>query len=122
MVNHRPGRHIIGAHVPEHLGDSDRPVAPGEQERHVKDLISVLEARIGVAHGGLEVEATRVCHYTNTRTEDFIVCPHPDDDRITVLSACSGHGFKFTITSGHYAAMTAVGNPVPDAGRFAAHI
>lgn len=40
------------------------------------------------------------CLYTNTRSEDFILDHHPDDPRIVVGSACSGHGFKFGPLSG----------------------
>jgi sarcosine oxidase len=36
-----------------------------------------------------------VCLYTNTPDEHFIVDVHPDDDRVVLVSPCSGHGFKF---------------------------
>ncbi len=35
------------------------------------------------------------CLYTNTAREDFILDHHPEDKRIVIGSACSGHGFKF---------------------------
>jgi sarcosine oxidase len=35
------------------------------------------------------------CLYTMTRTKDFLIDLHPDNPRIVVGSACSGHGFKF---------------------------
>jgi sarcosine oxidase len=35
------------------------------------------------------------CLYTNTVSEDFLLDHHPDDPRIVIGSACSGHGFKF---------------------------
>lgn len=37
----------------------------------------------------------RVCMYTNTPDEHFIVGSPPGMPAVTVVSACSGHGFKF---------------------------
>jgi sarcosine oxidase len=39
--------------------------------------------------------ATAVCFYTNTPDEHFILDRHPKHDRVYLVSACSGHGFKF---------------------------
>jgi sarcosine oxidase len=39
--------------------------------------------------------ASSICIYSNTPDLNFAVGPHPNDPRISVLSACSGHGFKF---------------------------
>ena len=36
-----------------------------------------------------------VCCYTNAADGHFIVDRHPAHDRVVVISACSGHGFKF---------------------------
>lgn len=36
-----------------------------------------------------------VCMYTNTPDERFLVTSPPDLPGVTVISACSGHGFKF---------------------------
>ena len=35
-----------------------------------------------------------VCLYTVTPDRGFIIDRHPETDQITVVSACSGHGFK----------------------------
>jgi sarcosine oxidase len=35
-----------------------------------------------------------VCSYTATPDLGFVVDRHPDSDRVLVVSACSGHGFK----------------------------
>jgi sarcosine oxidase len=45
-----------------------------------------------------------VCLYTNTPDRHFAIGPHPDDARVVVLSACSGHGFKFAPVIGDIAA------------------
>jgi sarcosine oxidase len=50
------------------------------------------------------IAKTAVCMYTNTPDGDFIVDLHPEDPRIVVISACSGHGFKFAPVIGDIAA------------------
>jgi sarcosine oxidase len=44
--------------------------------------------------------ASSVCLYTNTPDLNFALGPHPDDGRVFVVSACSGHGFKFASVMG----------------------
>jgi len=34
------------------------------------------------------------CLYTSTRTSRFLIDRHPQHDAVTIVSACSGHGFK----------------------------
>ncbi len=50
------------------------------------------------------VTKAAVCLYTNTPDHQFAIGQHPDDPRIVVLSACSGHGFKFAPVIGDIAA------------------
>lgn len=59
---------------------------------------------------------TLVCLYTTTPDEDFIVDRVPGLANVWLASACSGHGFKFSILIGKIAASLAVtGNPsAPD--------
>jgi len=45
-----------------------------------------------------------VCCYTNAADGHFIVDRHPAHDRVVVISACSGHGFKFASVLGGIAA------------------
>jgi len=40
------------------------------------------------------------CFYTNTPDNGFIIDNHPRMDRVTVISACSGHGFKHSLGIG----------------------
>lgn len=51
-----------------------------------------------------QVVRTLTCMYTNTPDGHFAIGLHPEDARITVLSACSGHGFKFAPVVGDIAA------------------
>ena len=50
------------------------------------------------------VVRTAVCMYTNTPDGDFVIDLHPEDPRMVVVSACSGHGFKFAPVIGDIAA------------------
>jgi sarcosine oxidase len=44
------------------------------------------------------------CYYTTTPDGGFLIDRHPDHDRLLVLSACSGHGFKHSLAVGEVAA------------------
>jgi len=48
--------------------------------------------------------ASTTCIYSNTPDLNFAVGPHPADPRLVVMSACSGHGFKFASVMGEIAA------------------
>jgi sarcosine oxidase len=50
------------------------------------------------------VVRTVTCMYTNTPDGHFALGLHPADARVTVISACSGHGFKFAPVIGDIAA------------------
>jgi sarcosine oxidase len=59
--------------------------------------------------------------YTNTPDRHFVIDLHPDDSRIVVISACSGHGFKFAPVIGEIAAdLVRDGRTHRDISRFAA--
>ena len=57
---------------------------------------AVFERHIAGRLAGLRPTPTRTttCIYTSAAEARFIIEPHPDSDRVTVVSACSGHGFK----------------------------
>jgi sarcosine oxidase len=42
----------------------------------------------------------RVCYYTTTDDESFLIGMSSADPRLVYASACSGHGFKFARLSG----------------------
>jgi sarcosine oxidase len=66
------------------------------------------------------VTRSAVCMYTNTPDGHFIVDLHPDDPRIVLISACSGHGFKFAPVIGDIAAdLVTTGETERDISRFA---
>lgn len=68
---------------------------PGSRERVTRFVDATLPGLVPVPGGGT------TCLYTSTETEDFVI-----DRRggIVVVSACSGHGFKFAPLVGRMAA------------------
>jgi sarcosine oxidase len=61
-----------------------------------------------------------VCLYTNTPDGHFAIDRHPEHPGVVIVSACSGHGFKFSSAIGEIAVQLALGERVPfDLGRFA---
>lgn len=50
------------------------------------------------------VARTLTCMYTNTPDNHFVIDFSPEDSRVVVVSACSGHGFKFGPIIGDIAA------------------
>ena len=50
------------------------------------------------------VARTLTCMYTNTPDDHFVIDFSPDDRGVVVISACSGHGFKFGPVIGDIAA------------------
>jgi sarcosine oxidase len=67
------------------------------------------------------VRRTLTCMYTNTPDHDFVIDFAPDERRIVVISACSGHGFKFGPIIGDIAAdLVCGGKTSRDISRFSA--
>jgi sarcosine oxidase len=52
---------------------------------------------------------TATCLYTCTTDASFVVRGHDDSDQITVVSACSGHGFKHSAAMGECVARHVAG-------------
>ena len=72
---------------------SEEDVAP------VRDFVS----RRLKALDGTPIAST-TCLYTNTPDFNFALGLHPSDRNVVVVSACSGHGFKFASVIGEVAA------------------
>ncbi len=54
---------------------------------------------------------TAVCCYTNTLDRHFAIGPHPAHANVFVVSACSGHGFKFASAIGEVVSRLVAGEP-----------
>lgn len=74
-----------------------RDVSAGETE----DFVSF--ARPWVA-GLQSPSSSAVCFYTNTPDNHFILDRHPREPAVYLVSACSGHGFKFAPALGEIVA------------------
>lgn len=107
------GRHHDGAetdpdHVNRQVGDADI------------DPLRLMAATYLRGVSG-HVRRTLTCMYTNTADHDFVIDFAPDDRRIVVISACSGHGFKFGAVIGDIAADLVIdGKTSRDISRFSA--
>jgi sarcosine oxidase len=83
------------------------PSDPDHVERTVTDEeVDVIRRRIAPYLPGMAglLARTAVCMYVNTPDGHFVVDRHPAHARALVISACSGHGFKFSIAIGEAAA------------------
>jgi sarcosine oxidase len=87
------------------------------QDARVEELAVVeaaLRAYVPAAAG--RIVRREVCLYANTaagdadgsKAEEFIIDRLPDDPRVVIASACSGHGFKFAPAVGEMLAAMAV--------------
>jgi sarcosine oxidase len=76
----------------------DRTVG-AEEVAYVRAL---LRTYMPAADGPL-IESS-VCLYTNTPDERFLVASHPAHPNVEIVSACSGHGFKFASAIGEIVA------------------
>jgi len=80
----------------------DRVVGPADEER----VRAFVRAQMPAANGPLS--ATKVCLYTNTPDEAFVIDRHPAAPGVAYASACSGHGFKYAPLVGEILADLAV--------------
>jgi len=78
-----------------HEGESFDPADPDRtvHERDVSRVSAVLRQWMPALSG--DPMYSSVCLYTNTPDANFILDRHPAHERVLLLSACSGHGFKF---------------------------
>lgn len=59
------------------------------------------------------------CLYTNAPNDDFLLDRAPELPHVHLVSACSGHGFKFSVLMGQLAAQETIAEPVGlDLSRF----
>lgn len=106
----------IALHRPGSIHDPDSPDRT-VQEADTTVLREYLERRIPVASG--RVTHAKICLYTMTPDEDFIVDRLPGEPRVLFIGGLSGHGFKFTVLLGKIAAGWAVDeDPGLDLKRF----
>jgi sarcosine oxidase len=89
-----------------HGGDAASPDAL-DRALHAEDEASVrafVKRHLPLADGA--VLGARVCMYTNTPDEHFVVGVHPAHERVVVMAGFSGHGFKLAPAIGELVAET----------------
>ena len=100
------GIKIARHHEGERCGPDDaRPEPTAAENLSMRGLV---KRRLPGAAGKLRETAT--CLYTNTTDQHFVIDTHPECDAVTVVSACSGHGFKFASAIGELVAGRLLGD------------
>lgn len=92
-------------HAPCDPETVDRAVSATE----IESVRAILE-RFAPALNGPFIRA-KTCLYTLTPDEDFIIDYHPDHPNVVLVSACSGHGFKFASAIGEFVADLVTARP-----------
>ena len=96
-----------------HGGATTNPHAVDRTPRAADEAaIRRLLARFVPAANGSLREAA-VCLYTNTPDQHFIIDHLDESKRVVLVSACSGHGFKFASAVGEAVAALVAGEPPP---------
>lgn len=75
-----------------------------------EDSLDFYDRHVGPNMVGVKrrVVNSGVCFYTNTPDSGFIIDDHPSMNRVLVVSACSGHGFKHSLGIGEAVAQRIV--------------
>lgn len=85
--------------------DPDQPARPVD-ESDLAPVWACIQQRLPEVSDTVLASAT--CLYTNAPNEQFLIQPLPNDMRVWLVSACSGHGFKFSIWNGYVVAQRAL--------------
>lgn len=120
IIEHAPARMF---YVMPNLGDGVKAAihyeggftTPDAIDRTVStsDTAPVMElARRFVPEAAGRIRESAVCMYTNTPDLDFIVDTVEEVPEVVLVSACSGHGFKFASAIGEAASQLALGESV----------
>jgi sarcosine oxidase len=112
--------HLAGIHQHDREQQVQDPAEPDDAAIRAESIAEVTDVVTGLfgLDRPLDVVDVRACHYTSTPTTDFVIDDCPGRPGVVLLSACSGHGFKFTITTGAYAVALALGSDMPHRDRF----
>jgi sarcosine oxidase len=96
IPDHGPGLKVARHHEGQVVTPDEATRTIGDDE--IAGMRAILRDRIPDADT-VPAEAV-TCLYTNTPDCHFVLGPHPDEPRLIVASACSGHGFKFATVIG----------------------
>lgn len=95
----------------DHPDQLCRTVSATEQQQFWKEKV---QGRINGLTGSFL--RSEVCFYTVTEDAKFVIQPHQDFSNLHLVSACSGHGFKYSAALGEYLAekMQGISTRIPD--------
>jgi sarcosine oxidase len=112
IIEHAPQRYVYGFPAIDgaakiarhHEGEPSDPDAPRRDvsDEEIDGLRALAERFVPDVAGPLY--GTQVCLYTNTLDGHFLLDRHPAHDTVLLVSACSGHGFKFASVVGEIVA------------------
>ena len=109
------------------IGTEQNSVTTPDPDQLLRDISSEEPETLYRTHfrdrlPGLLPQAARstVCLYTSTPDGDFLVERAPENDRLLLVSACSGHGFKHSAGLGEAVARSLAGEAAPELGMFGA--
>jgi sarcosine oxidase len=71
-------------------------------DENVEMMREMIRTRLPTLNG--ELHRGETCLTTNTPSSDFLIAPHPRAPHVILVSACSGHGFKFAPAIGEIVA------------------
>lgn len=89
--------------------DSIRRTVSEDDVTRAEQLLSTYLPDAAGKHRG-----SATCLYTNTSDGHFLITPHARHEDVLIVSACSGHGFKFASAIGEAVADLLMGMPRPD--------
>ncbi|HEY2375315.1 MAG TPA: N-methyl-L-tryptophan oxidase [Gemmatimonadaceae bacterium] len=97
-----------------HEGEPTDPdtVRRDVDKEEVDRVTALLRTYLPDAAGERRRSAT--CLYTNTADGHFLITPHARHEDVLIVSACSGHGFKFASAIGEAVADVLMGTARPD--------
>ncbi|HKW48300.1 MAG TPA: N-methyl-L-tryptophan oxidase [Gemmatimonadaceae bacterium] len=101
-----------------HEGETADPdtVRRDVDDEEVDRVTRLLKTYLPDAAGDRRRSAT--CLYTNTPDGHFLITPHARYENVLIVSACSGHGFKFASAIGEAVADILMGTSRPDLNPF----
>jgi len=108
----------VALHVPgpEHDPDGDDRAPAAADDAVLRDYCARRLPALSA-----EVTFSKVCLYTMTPDEDFVLDTLPGEPRVVFVGGLSGHGFKFTVLLGRLAAdLATTGTTDQDLRRFRA--
>ncbi len=100
VPDHGAGFKVAKHHEGENLAVD--ALVPSVADGEIEDMRQILRSTIPDAEGTLREAVT--CLYTNTPDQHFVLGFHPEEPRMVLASACSGHGFKFASAIGEVVA------------------